>query len=142
LHSLAVVTARPVDDLCVEVGGRKEPDRFFAANRSKTMSQPAIILKRLAALALWLTTIGLGIVDIYFVREIFFALYARVSREYRPAVLWGNIIVVLAALALVGFIVASTEYHRKRLCQHASWDLFTRTLVVELAIPFIAVFVV
>jgi len=50
--------------------------------------------------------------------------------------------VVLAALALVGFIVASTEYHHKRLCQHASWDLFTRTLVVELAIPFIAVFVI
>lgn len=30
-----VVTARPVDDLCVEVGGRKESDRFSAANRSK-----------------------------------------------------------------------------------------------------------
>lgn len=106
------------------------------------MSQPGLILRRLAGLALWLTTIVLGIVDVYFVREIFFGVYARLSREARPAVLIGNVIVVLAAIGLVGFIVVSTEYHRKHFGKHASWDLFAWTLVVELAIPFIAVFIV
>jgi hypothetical protein len=101
-----------------------------------------MILGRIAGLALWLTTIALGIVDIYFVREIFFALYARFLRERQPAILFGDVLVVLAAIGLVAFIVISTEYHRKRFGQHPSWDLFAWTLVVELAIPFIAVFVV
>jgi hypothetical protein len=106
------------------------------------MSQPGVILKRLAGLALWLATIALGIADVYFVREIFFGVYARLSREARTAVLVGDVIVVLAAIGLVGFIVVSTEYHRKRFGKHESWDLFAWTLVVELAIPFIAVFIV
>jgi hypothetical protein len=104
------------------------------------MLQFRIILKRLAALALWLATIGLGIADVYFMREIFFALYARTSRETRPAILLGNVLVVLAAIGLVAFIVVSTEYHRKHWGKHESWDLFAWTLVVELAIPFIAIF--
>lgn len=106
------------------------------------MSQPGVILRRLAGLVLWLTTIALGIVDVYFVREIFFGVYARLSREARPAVLFGDILVVVAAIGLVAFIVISTEYHRRHFGKHASWDLFAWTLVVELAIPFIAVFIV
>ena len=93
----------------------------------------------MSTLVLWLATIVLGITDIYFIREIFFAVFARFStREGRVAVMLGNLIVVIAAIVLVGFIVVSTEYHRKHLCKHESWDLFTRTLVVELAVPFIA----
>lgn len=106
------------------------------------MSQPLPIFSRLAGLALWLATVALGIVDVYFVREIFFGVYARVSRETRPALLFGDIMVVLAAIGLVAFIVVSTEYHRKHFGKHESWDVFAWTLVVELAIPFIAVFIV
>jgi hypothetical protein len=106
------------------------------------MSRRKAVLERFAALILWLTTIGLGIADIYFLRDIFFALYARFGRERWPAILFGDVIVVIAAMGLVGFIIWSTEYHRKRLGQHASWDLFAWTLVVEEAIPLIAVFVV
>jgi uncharacterized membrane protein len=106
------------------------------------MAQPQIILRRVAGLALWLATIALGIADVYFVREIFFGVYARLARETRPALLFGNVIVVLAAIVLVAFIVISTEYHRKHFGKHESWDLFAWTLVVELAIPFIAVFLV
>lgn len=106
------------------------------------MSQSVTILRRVAGLALWLTTIALGVMDVYFVREIFFGVYARWSRAPRPAVLFGDVLVILAALGLVTFIVISTEYHRKHFGQHKSWDLFAWTLVVELAIPFIAVFVV
>lgn len=106
------------------------------------MSQPGMILRRVAGLALWLTTVALGIVDIYYVREIFFGVYARLSREARPALLIGDILVVLAAIGFVAFVVISTEYHRKHFGKHESWDLFAWTLVVELAIPFIAIFLV
>jgi len=49
---------------------------------------------------------------------------------------------VLAAIAALGFIVVSTEYHRKRFCKHESWDVLAWSLVVLLAIPFIATFIV
>ncbi len=106
------------------------------------MSQPGMILRRLAGVVLWLATVALGIVDVYYVREIFFGVYARLSREARSALLIGDILVVLAAIGFVAFIVISTEYHRKRFGKHESWNLFAWSLVVELAIPFIAVFVV
>ncbi len=106
------------------------------------MSQFRITLTRIAAVALWLTTIALGVVDVYFVRQIFFGLYARFSRQHQPAILFGDVLVVLAAIGVVVFIVVSTEFHRKHFCKHESWDLFAWTLVVQLAIPFIAVFIV
>jgi hypothetical protein len=102
------------------------------------MTQLRTVLKYVAALGLWLATIGLAIADIYFVREIFFAIYAQFSTEPQPAQFLGNFIVLLSAIAALGFIVASTEYHRKHFCKHESWDMLTRTLAVELAIPFIA----
>jgi len=98
--------------------------------------------KCIAAIVLWLTTIALGIVDVYFVRQIFFGLYARVSRAHQPAILFGDVIVVLVAIGVVAFIIISTEFHRQHFCRHESWDVFAWTLVVQLAIPFIAVFIV
>ena len=102
------------------------------------MSQTKSFLKGAAAVALWLATIAIGIADIYYLREIFWGIYARLSRDAAPALFWGNVIVVLGAIGLVGFIVGSSEYHRRRYGKHESWDLFAWTLVVELAIPFIA----
>jgi len=106
------------------------------------MTQFRTIAIRVFAVALWLSTIGLSIADIYFTREIFFGLYARVSTEGRLAAAGGNFLVVLAAIAALGFIVVSTEYHRKRFCKHESWDVLAWSLVVLLAIPFIATFIV
>jgi hypothetical protein len=99
-------------------------------------------VQRLFALVLWAATMALGMADIYFCREIFFAIYARFSTEGRPALVMGNIIVVLGAIVFVGFVVLTSEYHLKHVGEHSSWDLFTRTLVVELAIPFMAYFMV
>ena len=106
------------------------------------MTQFRMIAIRVFALVLWLLTIGLSIADIYFTRELFFALYARVSTEGRLAAAGGSVLVVLAAIAALGFIVVSTEYHRKRFCKHESWDVLAWSLVVLLAIPFIATFIV
>jgi integral membrane sensor domain MASE1 len=71
------------------------------------MSRRRAVLERFAALILWLTTIGLGIADIYFLRDIFFALYARFGRERWPAILFGDVIVVIAAMGLVGLAAAA-----------------------------------
>jgi len=106
------------------------------------MAQFRTIAVRVFALALWLLTIGLSIADIYFTRELFFALYARVSTEGRLAAAGGGVLTVLAAIAALGFIIVSTEYHRKRFCKHESWDVLAWSLVVLLAIPFIATFIV
>jgi len=106
------------------------------------MAQFRTIAVRVFALALWLLTIGLSIADIYFTRELFFALYARVSTEGRLAAAGGSVLTVLAAIAALGFIIVSTEYHRKRFCKHESWDVLAWSLVVLLAIPFIATFIV
>ena len=104
------------------------------------MQQIKIIVQRVFALVLWLITVGLGMVDIYFARQIFFSIYGRFSTEGRPAIMWGNIIVVIGAIIFVGFVVMTSEYHIKNVGKHEAWDLFTRTLAVELAIPFIAYF--
>ena len=106
------------------------------------MTQFRGIAVRVFAVLLWLATIGLSITDIYFTRELFFALYARVSTEGRFAAAGGSVLIVLAAIAALGFIVVSTEYHRKRFCKHESWDVLAWSLVVLLAIPFIATFIV
>jgi hypothetical protein len=106
------------------------------------MAQFKMIAIRVSALVLWLMTIGLSIADIYFTRELFFALYARASTEGRTAAAGGNILVVLAAIAALGFIVVSTEYHRKHFLKHESWDALAWSLVVLLAIPFIATYIV
>ena len=104
------------------------------------MQQLKVVVQRLFAFVLWVITIGLGMVDIYFARQIFFSIYARFSTDRWPAIMWGNIIVVIGAIIFVGFVVMTSEYHLKNAGKHGSWDLFTRTLVVELAIPFIAYF--
>ena len=105
------------------------------------MTQFRTIAIRVFAVTLWLSTIGLSIADIYFTRELFFALYARASTEGRLAAAGGSVLAVLAAIAALGFVVASTEYHRKHFCKHESWDVLAWSLVVLLAIPFIATYI-
>lgn len=103
------------------------------------MSQPKTILQSVAALILWLVTAALGVADVYFLREIFFAIYVRLSKDNAPALFWGDILVVLAAIGFVAFLIASGEYHRKHVGERKSWQLFAISLVVGLAIPIIAI---
>lgn len=103
------------------------------------MTQRHTIFRGIAAVLLWLITIALAIVNVYYLREIFFGIYARLSREAAPALFWGNMILLLGAIGAVIFIVWSSEYHRRNFGKHKAWDLFAWSLVVELAIPFIAI---
>ncbi len=98
------------------------------------------ILPKFITVILWLVTLVLGLVDIFLFREIFFALYARFSAETAPAILWGDVIVVLMAIIYLAFVIGTTEYHFKNIGKRESWDLFYKSLIVELAIPFLAYF--
>ncbi len=102
------------------------------------MTQANTLFNRVVTLLLWLASIALLIADIYFVRELFFVIYARFSTDAAVALLWGNIIVVVAAILAVGFIIASGEYHRKHHGKPRSWRLFAWTFGVGLAIPVLA----
>jgi len=102
------------------------------------VTQANTLFNRVVTLLLWLASIALLIADIYFVRELFFVIYARFSTDAAVALLWGNIIVVVAAILAVGFIIASGEYHRKHHGKPRSWRLFAWTFGVGLAIPVLA----
>jgi hypothetical protein len=78
------------------------------------------------------------IADTYFLRELFFAIYARVANDAAVALFWGNIIVMAAAVVAVGFIIGSGEYHRKHHGKPRSWRLFAWTFGIGLAIPALA----
>lgn len=102
------------------------------------MTQANTLFNRVVTLVLWLASIALLIADIYFLRELFFAIYARFSTDAAVALLWGNIIVMVAAVVAVGFIIASGEYHRKHHGKPRSWRLFAWTFGIGLAIPALA----
>jgi len=100
-----------------------------------------VIVPRVLAFILWVVTLILGLYDIYFSREIFYAIYARFSTDAAPAVVIGNAIIVVGAIVYLGFVVMTSEYHFKNVGEPGSWDLFTKSLLVELAIPFLAYFI-
>ena len=106
------------------------------------MSQFRMYAPRVAVFALWLLTIVLGIVDVYFIREIFFAVFALFSTDGRTAAFLSELLVIFATIALLAFVVVTSEYHRKHVCERKSWNLFIWTLAVQVAIPLISILVV
>jgi hypothetical protein len=100
----------------------------------------SIVLPRVLAFILWVVTVVIGLVDVYFAREIFWAVYARFSTETHLAAFLGDVVLIIGALVFLGFVIMTSEYHVKHVGKHESWDLFTRTLVVEMAIPLLAFF--
>lgn len=101
------------------------------------MPQAKRITDRVAAAALYLATVAVGMLDVYFIRELFFVIYARLSQDNAPALFWSDVIVVLAAIGFVVFAIVTGEYHRKHYGERRSWRLFVWTLAVGLALPLI-----
>jgi hypothetical protein len=99
----------------------------------------AAMPKALTVLA-WLGTAVLGLVDIYFGREIFFAIYARYSYEGAPALVFGNLLLLVLAVAYMIYAVVSMEYHLKHAGEPRSWKVLAQTYAVMLLIPIIAYF--
>jgi hypothetical protein len=110
--------------------------------QSKPLTQakprPQSTFKKIAAILLWLLTLVLAICDVYFSREVLFGIYARFSTAREPAIALGDIVLIFASIAAMAFIVWMSEYHLKHFGEHKSWDVFAWSLVVLLAIPFVA----
>lgn len=100
------------------------------------------VLPRVLAILLWLTTVGLGLVDIYFTLQIFLAVYARFFNNPEPAGAIYYVLLLILPLIYLAVIVMTGEYHLKHVGQPGSWRLFAQTLAVLVAIPIVAFFTV
>jgi len=93
-----------------------------------TRTMPA----RAAVWVLWLITVAVGLVEIYFVHEIAQVLYAlsinsgrRVafSDEYYTGVLISSVVTIVAAIVWVVWAVGSGEYLRRRANTRTAWKV-------------------
>ena len=92
------------------------------------------VTSSLLAIGLWLVTFGLGLEAIYLVKEIFYLIYTRLGGGIDQAERFALGLVFVLALFFLVFIIATTEYHRKRVGRPESWRLFGWTIAVELSI--------
>jgi hypothetical protein len=86
------------------------------------------------AIVLWLVTAGLGLQAIYTVKEIFYLIYVGLGGSVQRAERFVPALVFFLALGFLVFIIASTEYHLKRVGRPESWRLFGWTIAVELSL--------
>ena len=99
------------------------------------------------AIVLWAGTSALGFLEILTVREIalrIFVHFAVTGERYSGY--WGGhalgtATTVVMGLVCVGVIIAGGEYHVKHFGKAKSWQLFRRTIAVELAVLVLALFV-
>jgi hypothetical protein len=105
----------------------------------------------LAAL-LWLASVALAMVEIVVVRELVMRFYAllvnwinpaaqRYGPEFWSALSLRNFVVLILALLVLIFAVATGEYHARRVGTRSSWKLFAWSFGVELAILLLAYFI-
>lgn len=105
----------------------------------------------LLAVVLWLLSVGIAIVQIVVIRELVMRLYAYVlersgaildvhGTEFWAGVTLQNFLVVLLAIVVMAFAVATGEYHAKRVGTRQSWRLFVWTYMVQFTIFSIAYF--
>ena len=86
------------------------------------------------ALLLWLVTFGLGLQSIYIIKELYFLITMRLGGNMVQAERYSSGLIFVLALVYLVFLVASTEYHMKRIGKPQSWRLFAWTLGVELGL--------
>lgn len=99
-----------------------------------------LILSYVLAFTLWLGTAILGIYEIYLVREMIFAIYARfvagaiTGTDYWTALTLGNAALIPLSIGWIVLVMGGGEYHFKRVGQRSSWKLFGWTIAGELLI--------
>lgn len=102
-------------------------------------------LRAVLAVLLWLTSIGLGIVEIGSVRNALLALSAwfiardgvtpqQAQSTYAWVVVLSQFGVIFLAIGVAGVAIAGGEYHWKHFDERRSWRLFAWTLGIELVI--------
>jgi len=86
------------------------------------------------AILLWLVTFGLGLESIYIIKELYYLINVQLGGSVAQAENFVPVLVFLLAIGFLIFIIASTEYHIKRVGRPESWRLFGWTLAVEVSL--------
>jgi hypothetical protein len=105
----------------------------------------------LLAVILWLLSVGGAIVAIVFVRDLVLLIFAlivsrggqnlqRLDNAFWSGAILSNVSVLILAVAVVIFAVATGEYHSRHVGTRQSWKVFGWTFAVELAIFLLAYF--
>jgi len=92
------------------------------------------ISSSLLAIVLWLVSFGLGLQGIYILTQIVALIYVSLGGSIDAAERSVLVLAFFLALGFLIFIVASTEYHLKRVGKPESWRLFSWTIAVELSL--------
>jgi hypothetical protein len=99
-----------------------------------------LVLSYVLAFILWVGTAILGIYEIYLIREMIFAIYARFAggagsgTDYWAALALGNVALLPLSIGWIALVMGGGEYHFKRVGQRSSWRLFGWTIAGELLI--------
>jgi hypothetical protein len=99
-----------------------------------TQPQPRQLAPSILAIVLWLVSFGLGLQAIYDLMQIISVIRVALGGSLANIQASAPIVVFFLALAMLIFIIWSTEYHLKRVGKPESWRLFGWTIAVELSI--------
>ncbi len=91
--------------------------------------------------ALWLGTAAVGLYEIFLLREVILQLCARLGSGYWPAVAVGNWSAILLGAVWIVVFIGGGEYHYRHFDRRASWRLFGRTILGEIAILLLAMII-
>lgn len=92
---------------------------------------PRRVVLNATALALWLTTVVVGLVEVYFMRQAFFRVASRAGVSASAGLLGADVLLLVLALVWVVFTYATGEFHRKHAGEPRSWQLFGWTVVTQ-----------
>jgi hypothetical protein len=102
--------------------------------------QPRRALTRALAFVLWLGTAVVALYEIYLLRELFLRAYARLWQNPWPAAALGNWGVIVLAMGWIALVIGGGEFHYRNVGERPSWRLFGWTLVGELLVLSLALF--
>lgn len=105
------------------------------------ISQPAKRLTILLAIALWVLTVVLAIWDFLILRGLVLRTIGRFGAAPELLELVNILLIILLTVWAVAIIIGGAEYHRVRIGQPNSWQMFSRTLAVEIAILILPLFI-
>ena len=76
----------------------------------------------------------LGLQSIYYIKELFYLVFVGLGGGVPQAERFVPGLVFILAVIFLIFIVATTEYHMKKVGRPESWRLFGWTLAIEIGI--------
>jgi membrane protease YdiL (CAAX protease family) len=100
----------------------------------ETQSKAKKIASAVLAGFLWLLTFGLGLEAINVLKNFFTLIFVGLGGREKTATAIATWLVLLLAILFLVFVIATTEYHRKRIGQRESWRLFGWTIASEVSI--------